>query len=228
MTGARRYDDPCGVARALDVIGDRWALLVVRELLFGPRRFVQLRDGLGPVSPNVLAQRLRDLESAGVVRRDLLDPPASVAVYDLTPRGRALEPVLLALGRWGSQEPAVTAPTGAGPVTAGHELSASALLLALKTVFDPAAAVDASIALGVNGDWFELTITSGTIGIRHGRARQPDASIAADVPTLRRVAFGRQPLADAERDGSLVRTGDRELADRFTRMFPVPADRPTP
>ena len=102
MTDARRYDDPCGIARALDVIGDRWALLVIRELAFGPRRFLALRAGLHGISPNVLAQRLRDLESAGVVRRDTLGPPASVAVYELTERGRELRPVLLALGRWGS------------------------------------------------------------------------------------------------------------------------------
>ena len=90
LTG-RRYDDPCGIARALDVIGDRWALLVVRELIFGPKRFVQLRGGLHGVSPNVLSQRLRDLQEAGIVRRDVLDPPASVAIYELTGRGRALE-----------------------------------------------------------------------------------------------------------------------------------------
>ena len=99
MHESRRYDDPCGIARALDVIGDRWALLVVRELTFGPRRFVQLRSGLRSVSPNVLSQRLRDLEQAGVVRRDVLDPPASVAVCELTERGRALQPVLAELHR---------------------------------------------------------------------------------------------------------------------------------
>ena len=99
---ARRYGDPCGIARALDVVGDRWALLVVRELIFGPKRFSQLRDGLHGVSPNVLSQRLRDLEDGGIVRRDTLDPPAGVAVYELTPRGLALEPILLELGRWGS------------------------------------------------------------------------------------------------------------------------------
>ncbi len=100
----RRYEDQCGIARALDVVGDRWALLVVRELNFGPKRFVQLRNGLIGISPNVLTQRLRDLEDAGVVRRDVLDPPASCR--DLRahrPRPGALEPVLIELGRWGSQ-----------------------------------------------------------------------------------------------------------------------------
>ena len=134
MTTARRYDDPCGIARALDAVGDRWALLVVRELIFGPKRFLQLRQGLRGVSPNVLSQRLRDLEAAGVVRRCMLGPPAEVAVYELTASGRALEPVLLELGRWGSRQ----------PMMAAGELSVSALLIALKTVFDPAAAPGAA------------------------------------------------------------------------------------
>src|SRR5436305_12956883 len=96
VAGARHYDDPCGVARALDVVGERWALLVVRELLFGPKRFTDLRAGLPGLSADVLAQRLRDLEAAGVVRRDTLPPPAASRVYELTPRGAELEPVVLA------------------------------------------------------------------------------------------------------------------------------------
>src|SRR5581483_3949013 len=101
-TERRSYADPCGIARALDVIGERWALLVVRELMLGPRRFGQLRDGLPDTSPNVLSQRLRELEDDGVVRRQLLPPPASVVVYELTERGQSLGPVLMELGRWGS------------------------------------------------------------------------------------------------------------------------------
>jgi len=214
MTTARRYDDPCGIARALDVVGDRWALLVVRELIFGPKRFVQLRHGLPGVSPNVLSQRLRDLEDAGVVRRDVLGPPADVPVYELTARGLALEPVLLELARWGSQQ----------PLTAPGELSASALLLALKAVFDPAAGVGATFALRVDGDWFGLTAAGGSITIARGRAEHPAATLETDVATLRSVAFGREPVTAAERDGRLTVTGDRCLAERFTRMFPVPQE----
>src|ERR1700712_756666 len=105
MSAAPHYDDPCGTARALDVIGERWALLTVRELLLGPKRFGQLREGLQAISPNVLSQRLRELELAGIVRREVLPPPANVAVYALPPRGRALEAILIELGRWGSSEP---------------------------------------------------------------------------------------------------------------------------
>jgi DNA-binding HxlR family transcriptional regulator len=214
----RRYDDPCGIARALDAVGDRWALLVVRELIFGPKRFSQLRDGLGSVSPNVLSQRLRELEDAGVVGRGALDPPAGVAVYELTPRGLALEPILLELGRWGSQQ----------PLPAAGQLSASALLLALKTVFNPPADVadGAVFALRVDGDWFRVTIAGGSIDIVHGRTEHPAVTLEAEAATLRSVAFGREPIAVAERDGRLTVSGDRELAERFTRMFPGPLAQP--
>jgi DNA-binding HxlR family transcriptional regulator len=212
MPAARRYDDPCGIARALDVIGDRWALLVVRELIFGPKRFVQLRSGLRAVSPNVLSQRLRDLEDAGVVRRDVLGPPASIAIYELTGRGRALEPILLELGRWGSQE----------PVTASGELSVSALLLALKTVFDPAAAADATFALRVDGDWYRVTVADQSIDITRARTEQPTLTLETDAATLRSVAFGREQVTEAERDGRMTVIGDRRAARRFARMFAVP------
>jgi DNA-binding HxlR family transcriptional regulator len=213
----RRYDDPCGIARALDVVGDRWALLVVRELIFGPKRFSQLRDGLNGVSPNVLSQRLRDLEDGGILRRHALDPPAAVAVYELTPRGLALEPILLELGRWGSRE----------PMPAAGQLSASAVLLALRTVFDPTAADDAIVALRIDGDWFGLTVAGGSIDIAHGRAEHPAVTLETDAATLRSVAFGREPVSAAERDGRLTIRGDRRLAERFTRIFPVPQDRPS-
>jgi DNA-binding HxlR family transcriptional regulator len=210
----RHYGDPCGIARALDVVGDRWALLVVRELIFGPKRFSQLRDGLHGVSPNVLSQRLRDLEDGGIVRRDTLDPPAGVAVYELTERGLALEPILLELGRWGSQE----------PLPADGRLSASAVLVALKTVFDPAAAADAVFALRIDGDWFGVTVAGGSIDIAHGRSARPAVTLETDAATLRSVAFGREPIAAAELDGRLTLLGSRRLAERFARMFPVPSE----
>ena len=213
----RRYDDPCGIARALDAVGDRWAMLVVRELIFGPKRFSQLRDGLHGVSPNVLSQRLRDLEDGGIVRRDALDPPAAVAVYGLTARGLALEPILLELGRWGSRQ----------PLPAAGQLSASAVLLALKTVFDPAADVSAIVALRIDGDWFRVTIAGRSIDIAHGRTEHPAVTLEADAATLRSVAFGREAIVAAERDGRLTVGGDRELAECFTRMFPAPHGQPT-
>jgi DNA-binding HxlR family transcriptional regulator len=209
VTAARSYNDPCGIARALDVIGDRWALLVVRELIFGPKRFLQLRDGLHLVSPNVLSQRLRDLEDAGVVRRQLLDPPAGVPVYELTDRGRDLEPALLELGRWGSQQ----------PLTAPGELSADALFVALKAVFDPKAAVEGTFAVNVDDSWFRVIVSRDSIDIARSRAMEPSVTLQTDIATLRAVAFGRVSLAAAETDGRITIHGDRDLAERFSLMF---------
>src|SRR3954469_2103510 len=130
-TTKRTYGDRCGVARALDIVGERWALLVVRELLLGPKRFTDLRAGLPHVGPDVLSQRLRELEQAGIVQRRTLAPPAGSRVYELTERGRALEPVVLELGRWGS-----VAPFPPGDAAIGTD----AFVIALKTLFEPAAA----------------------------------------------------------------------------------------
>src|SRR5829696_8906736 len=131
MATKRTYGDRCGVARALDVVGERWALLVVRDLLLGPKRFTDLRSGLPHVSPDVLSQRLRELEEAGIVRRAKLPPPTSARVYELTERGRELQPIVIELGRWGSQEPFADAEAELGPDSA---------VIALLTLFDPASA----------------------------------------------------------------------------------------
>src|SRR4051812_10552564 len=107
MAARRKYSQGCGTAYALDVIGDRWALLVVRELLLGPKRFTDLRDGLPGIGPNVLSQRLKELEDAGVLRRRVLPPPAGSTVYELTEWGSELEDIVVRLGRWGARSPAM-------------------------------------------------------------------------------------------------------------------------
>jgi hypothetical protein len=180
--------------------------------MFGPKRFTQLRDGLHSVSPNVLTQRLRDLEDGGLVRREVLDPPANVAIYELSERGYALEAALTELGRWGSQE----------PMTTSNELSVSALLLALKTVFDPVSADDATYALRIDGEWFRVTVTDCSIDITGGRAEHADVFLETDVATLRAVAFGREALTSAEKAGRLHITGDRTVATHFPKMFSAP------
>src|SRR5438270_761546 len=132
MTPSRRtYGDSCGIARALDTVGERWALLIARELLLGPKRFTDLRAGLPRVGPDMLAARLRELEDAGVVRRATLPAPAASRVYELTHWGAELAPVLLALGRWGSRAPLPQLPP---------PLGIEAAVLALQTTFDPEAA----------------------------------------------------------------------------------------
>src|SRR4051794_24117481 len=135
MTGKRTYGDGCGIAHGLDLIGERWALLVVRELLLGPKRFTDLRDGLPNASPNVLSQRVRELEQAGIVARRKLPPPAASSVYELTRWGRELKPIALSLGTWALRSPSFPsdAPVGTDSV-----------ILALATFFDPAAAGDLS------------------------------------------------------------------------------------
>ncbi|GAB3887032.1 hypothetical protein GCM10027612_25150 [Microbispora bryophytorum subsp. camponoti] len=105
MSTARTYGDPCATARALDLLGERWALMIVRDLLFGPKRYSDLQSGLPNASPTVLSQRLRDLEEGGVIRRRRLGPPARAWVYELTEWGHDLEPILVHLGRWGRQSP---------------------------------------------------------------------------------------------------------------------------
>jgi len=204
----RTYGDSCGIARALDLVGERWALLVVRELLLGPKRFTDLRAGMPHIGPDILAQRLRELEQAGVVRRDQLPPPAGARVYELTDWGRGLEPVLLALGRWGSQAPF--------PPEHG-ELGVDALVLALKTLFDPGRAD------GLTGRTFELQLGASTFAVRvgetelevtRGPAAEATSSIAAEPGVLQHSLWHG-------RDGGLEIHGDRRAAHRFLRLFPL-------
>jgi|SRR5664279_720682 len=213
----RSYDDPCGIARALDAVGERWTLLVVRELLLGAKRFNQLRRGLPGPSPNVLSQRLRELEQAGIVRRYQLDPPASVIVYELTERGRELEPVLIELGRWGSQ----------APITSSSELSPDALLVALKTTFAPTRAGElvASWGLRLDGAQYRISVADGRLDIAPGTVTSPSAYLDTDSATLRSVIFGGLPMRDAIADGRLTIDGPRQAVGRLIRLFPVPARR---
>lgn len=214
VTGPRSYDDPCGIARALDLVGERWALLVVRELLLGPKRFSDLRRGLPGASQNVLSHRLRELEQAGVVRRRRLGPPASTGVYELTGRGRDLESVLLDLARWGSR----TAMTSTG------ELSPDALIIALKTTFDPSAAGElrGSFELGLGEDTFRAEITEGGLEVARGGPDRPDVVFETDAATFRALVFGRRTVSDAVRSGELALKGDHDLAAAFVGLFPPP------
>jgi DNA-binding HxlR family transcriptional regulator len=207
----RTYGDPCGVARALDAVGERWALLVVRELLLGPKRFTDLHRGLGGASQNVLSQRLRELEAAGIVRRRRLGPPAGTSVYELTEQGSELEPALLALGGWGRHR----------AMTADGELSIDALVLALKTTFDPAAAGDlqTSVDLRVDDDQLEVAVSGGCLSVTRASAKDPDATLRADVPTLRELAFRKRRLDDAAAAGAVAIEGDRSAVQRLLDAF---------
>ena len=212
----RSYGDPCGIARALDVVGERWALLVVRELLLGPKRFTDLRTGLPNVGPDVLAQRLRELEAAGVIARRRLAPPAGSRVYELTDRGRALEPVVLELGRWGS-----TAPFPPGL----NEIGADSTILALKTLFDPASAGDleARVELRLGEQVFGARVADREFAVARGPSEAPDAVLAATPPTLAALLWQGRSLTAARRSGEAEIHGDGRLLERFLRLFPVSA-----
>jgi DNA-binding HxlR family transcriptional regulator/putative sterol carrier protein len=220
MATKRTYADACGIARALDVVGERWALMIVRELLLGPKRFTDIREGLPHLASDVLTQRLRDLGEAGIVRRRKLPPPAASQVYELTPSGLALEPVLVALGRWGG--------ANAPPPHEGMCMSIDAHLLSLSTLFDPERAgdFDARVELRLGEQRFQVEIAEGAIEVVREGTAKPDAVIETDPGTLIAVLHGHRTLDDALQVGAFAIEGDKRIARRFTRLFPLPAPAP--
>lgn len=214
MTSRRSYADPCGVARALDAVGERWALLVVRDLLLGPKRFTDLSAGLPGLSQNVLSQRLRELEEQGIVAKRKLGPPARVQVYELTPRGAELEAVVIALARWGSR----------APLTTDAPLSTDALVLALRTTFTPEAVGDATTSydLRLGDERFAAEFTGGEFRIARGTPQRPDAAIHTDAATLRAMVFGGEPLDVARQRGTVTVSGAEKAITTFLRAFPRP------
>jgi DNA-binding HxlR family transcriptional regulator len=215
----RTYDDGCAAAHALDLVGERWALLVVRELLLGPKRFTDLRAGLPGASPNVISQRLRDLEGVGIVRRRKLPPPAASRVYELTEWGGELEPVIVRLGRWGARSP--TKPRDAA-------LGVDSLVLSLRTMFDPRAAegLGASYELRFGEDRFQAVVDDGRFEISRGSADDPDAIVEADSDTVAGLLYAGRPLAEAVESGDLKVEGDRAAFERFLGLFPLPEPAP--
>jgi DNA-binding HxlR family transcriptional regulator len=199
----------------LDLVGERWALLVVRELLLGPKRFTDLRAGLPNASPNVLAQRLRGLEAAGVVRRGKLPPPAASKIYELTEWGRDLEPVILALGRWGVRSP--TKPPDAA-------LGVDSLILSFRTMFDPEQAVglSASYEFRIGEDRFRAEVSEGRLEIERGLATAPNATIEAEAGTLAALVYADLELDDALGSGDLRIEGHKEAVECFLTLFPLP------
>jgi DNA-binding HxlR family transcriptional regulator len=215
MASRRTYDDGCAAAHALDLVGERWALLVVRELLLGPKRFTDLRAGLPGASPNVLSQRLRELEGAGVVRRRKLPPPAASRVYELTDWGTELEPVVIGLGRWGARS--LCKPRDAA-------LGVDSLILSFRTMFDPEAAegLEASYELRLGEDVFRAVVTDGRFEIVRGDAERSDATIETDADTLASLVYGDRELAEAMRSGEVKVGGDEGAVERFLTLFPLP------
>ncbi|HEY8810188.1 MAG TPA: winged helix-turn-helix transcriptional regulator [Solirubrobacterales bacterium] len=215
MATKRSYGEACRFAYALDLVGERWALLVVRELLLGPKRFTDLRAGLPHASPNILSERLRELEQAGVVHRRKLPPPAASQVYELTEWGKELEPVVTQLGAWGARS----------PVPPEHrEIGASSIVLALRSLFDAEAAGDleASYELRLGEESFHVDIAGGELDLGRGGAEEPAVAIETDPGTLAALLTAQLPLDDALESGAVSVEGSKKEARRFLALFPMP------
>ncbi len=211
----RHYEDACAAAHALDLVGERWALLVMRELMLGPKRFSDLRESLPGISANVLTQRLEGLEAAGVLLRRKLPPPAASQVYELTEWGYESEPIFQALGRWAARSPAHD-PT--------LPFSAASFFLSLRTMLDPerARGLDARIGFRLAEETFLAHLADGRIEIARGALDKTDLILAGTPPVLAGAIYGGQPLAALESAGVLEIEGSRALAERFVGLFPLP------
>jgi DNA-binding HxlR family transcriptional regulator len=216
MASNRTYGEACRFAHALDLVGERWALLIVRELLLGPKRFTDLRAGLPHASTNILADRLRELERSAVVRRRKLPPPAASSVYELTEWGRELEPVVTQLGAWGARAPIPPDSQEIGP---------DSIVLALGSLFDPEAAGElaATYNLRIGEDRFRVDVGSGKVELERGAAEAPNVSLTfPDAPTTAAVLTAQLELEDALASGALQIDGPKQAAKRFLRLFPMP------
>lgn len=216
MATTRTYGDACALARALDVVGERWALLIVRELLFGPQRYSDLRQALPNASSNLVADRLRELEGRGVIQHRKLPPPAGSSVYELTDWGRTLEPVLLALGQWASSVPLPPEAT----------LSASSVMMFLRGVIHPKPETS-SIVCGLQLEdrmWTVRTV-DGEIDVQYGEPADADVVLRADPRMLNALLSEPHILDAALSEATIVVDGNvsalRELLQ--AAAIPTPA-----
>ncbi len=215
----RWYRDACGTALAMDLVGERWAMLIVRELLLGPRRFGEIRGALPGLSANVLTQRLEGMERAGILRRRMLPSPANAQVYELTRWGYALEEPIFALSRWAAGSPThdVTLP-----------LSNTAMMLSLRTMMDPVRGaalgeqLDGEIGFLIGGEPFRAAIANGRLDARRATPDGATLVFEGDTAGLRPVFYGPAPLAATEAAGLVKVTGDGALAQRFVDCFALP------
>jgi DNA-binding HxlR family transcriptional regulator len=182
---AKRFDQYCPVAHALGLVGERWSLLVVRELLHGPKRYTDLVDGLPGIGTNILASRLRDLEQAGVVHKRKLPPPAASSVYELTRYGAELEEAVHALARWGARS--------LGPPGPEDELYPEWGMNAFPALFDPEAArgLTETYVLRIGEDVFSAYVEDGHLRVEQGATEDADLDAAMDIDTFFGLASGK-------------------------------------
>ena len=205
----KRYHQYCPVAHALDLIGDRWALLIVRELMLGQRRYTDLADALPGIGTNILAGRLRHLEGAGVVRRTKLPPPAAVTVYELTADGRALDDVLRSLAHWG------------GRTMGSPEVGDCWSMYAVHMRFRPEAAVDGTYEVRfAGGDVMSIEVRDGELNTMLGEATAPTLVVEAEPGSLHALIEGLEaPESVLAGDGMKLLAGSVEDLAAFARMF---------
>jgi DNA-binding HxlR family transcriptional regulator/putative sterol carrier protein len=212
----RGYGQICGLSHALEIIGERWALLIIRDLVDAPKRFTDLRQGLPRIPTNVLSARLKELEQANVLQRRILPRPANAVVYELTEYGRELEDILLALGRWGARslpDPAID-----------DSFTLDSLMMALRAGYHvneaQSVAEPISYELRIDEIVISLTVRDGELTVASGPQPAPDLVIEAgqDFATL---LTGRTSPSDAIESGSVRVTGDPDLLTEFTNTFKI-------
>ena len=206
----RRYEDACGLAHAMELLGERWAMLVLRELAYGPRRFSELKADLPGISANVLSQRLTELEARGLVRKTRLAPPASVQVYEATEWGLEAVPLIASLGRWAARSPLHDPELRMGHVS---------LIMSLQTLLSPelAEGMDARVGFRFGDVEYATRLRGGRLEVERGSADDCAVTFAGEPSAVAAVIHGGAPLETVE-----VR-GDMALAKRFTTLFPLPA-----
>ncbi len=214
MPTSRSYGDACALARALDVVGERWALLVVRELLFGPQRFSDLRDALPNASSNLLADRLRELKGRGVIRRRKLPPPAGSSVYELTAWGRKLEPIVLALGEWGARVPLPPTET---------TLSATSVMLFLRGVTHPNPGAPSTVYCFELDDriWTVRTV-DGDLDVQPGGPTSADVFLRTDPKTLNSLLNDPHTLDAAMSDATIIVKGNLSALRQLLQAATIP------
>lgn len=205
----RRYDDACAAAHGMDLIGERWSMPLIRELLLGPRRFGDLKTSLNGISANVLSQRLEGLEMAGVLIRRKLPPPASVQVYELTPWGYEAAPIFQALGRWAVRSPRHDPMRPFSPVS---------LMLSLRTMLYAEAAGDlaARIQLDMAGEHYFWIREKDEVRIGRGEVDEPDLILRGSPSDIAGFVYAGMPISAFEVEG------DAKLAARLPSLFPMP------
>ena len=212
----RWYDDACGTAFAMELIGERWSLLVVRELMMGGRRFSELRKALNGISAKVLTERLESLERAGAVAKRMLPPPANVQVYELTEWGYLAEPAIQELGRWAATSPDHDPTLPLSPVS---------LMLSFRTMLDKTRArkFDAIVGFDVAGETYRAELRDGQLPIRRGPIEDAQVIFRAPAaPLLAALFYRKMPLGDLAGEGVRIE-GDTRLASRFIDLFHLPA-----